>query len=470
MSEHSQLTADAGSPPPDPDQIQAILDSLDEGVLTLSDEGTVIGINRAACDMLEVDRDLAVGRGCLYLLGEEVCSQSSRVRQSIADRQPIESLEVDIHTASGRQKTLNVRTRVLRGRDGEARGGLIVFRDVSELVRLQRDLGERYRLHNIIGKSKAMREVFELIEQVADSDATVLVEGETGTGKELVARAIHHLSTRSAGPFVAVNCSALPESLLESELFGHVRGAFTGAVRDKIGRFEAAEGGTIFLDEVGDISATIQVKLLRVLQERTIERVGDAKPVPVDIRVIAATNRPLRELVARGEFRQDLLYRLRVIPMHLPPLRERRDDIPPLAQHFVEKLREQTGRPIEGLGTDATALLLDYAWPGNVRELENVIEYAFVKARQGKIGVQHLPAELVQGAAARVSPTVGAGHATPTARRSGGRRKLSRDEVQDALTTAGWNVAKAARRLGVSRTTLYKRMGEYGVGGEDLRG
>ena len=352
-----------------------------------------------------------------------------------------------------------MRSVVFRAGDEGARGGVVIFRDVTELVGLRRDLSERYRLHNIIGKSKAIRDVFELVEEVADSDATVLVEGETGTGKELVARAIHHLGPRAAGPFVAVNCSALPESLLESELFGHTRGAFTGALRDKRGRFEAATGGTIFLDEIGDISAfNIQVKLLRVLQERTIERVGDERPIAVDIRVIAATNRPLAELVSAGRFRQDLLYRLRVVPIALPRLSDRRDDIPLLAQLFVERLRERTGRQIDGIDADALALMLDHSWPGNVRELENAVEYAFVKARRGLIRPAHLPPELRRRDAVAAEPPA---QGQPTA--SGDRRRsdLLPERIREVLTAAGWNIAKAARRLRISRTTLYARMAEF---------
>ena len=437
---------------------EVVLDSLDEGVVTLTGEGAVIGINRAACEILEVSRDEALQRGCPFLMGDDVCKQGSLVRQSISDRKPIRDLEAEIVTRSGRQKVLDIRTSLLRNAVGGTRGGLIVFRDVTELVRLRRDLQQRYRLHNIIGKSKPMREVFELIEQVADSDATVLIEGETGTGKELVARAIHHLSTRSGGPFVAVNCSALPETLLESELFGHVRGAFTGAARDKVGRFEAAGGGTIFLDEIGDISPPIQIKLLRVLQERTIERVGGEQTIRVDIRVISATHRPLAEMVAAGSFRQDLFYRLRVVPIHLPPLRERRDDIPLLAQHFVEQFRRRTERPIEGLHPDALARLVDYDWPGNVRELENVIEYAFVKARGGLVTTAHLPPDVLAGSRSGNSVS----RDTPAAPARSGSLP-GPQQIAHVLTAAGWNISKAARRLGISRTTLYKYIARYGL-------
>ncbi len=435
------------------EDLQVILDSLTEGIVIIDDAGCVVGINRAACEILEVEPGQAVQAGCPCILGEEICASGSVLRTSIRERRAIKNFETQIEVPSGRRKVLSMDTAVLRGGGDAARGGVVLLRDVTELAALRRDVGRQNRLHNIVGKSKAMREVFRMIEELADSEATVLIEGETGTGKELVSRAIHHRSARAAGPFVAVNCSALAESVLESELFGHVKGAFTGAVRDKRGRFEAADGGTIFLDEIGDVSTGIQLKLLRVLQERTIERVGGETPIHVDIRVIAAANRPLDELVAAGQFREDLYYRLRVIPIRLPPLRERRDDIPLLAQHFVDRFRQKTGRPIEGIRQKAMGLMLDYRWPGNVRELENVIEYAFVKARGALITEQHLPPELLQC----VLGTRPVG--LPPQQAS--RPDLTPEAVRDALKRSDWNISKAARRLHISRTTLYKRMAEF---------
>ena len=432
---------------------EAILDSLDEGVITVDDAGNMVGINHAACEILEADKTKALRQGCLFLFGDNLCAPTSPIRVSIANGQPIHDLEIDVETESGHRKLLNVRTNVFRDEKKGIHGGLIVFRDVTELARLRRDLVERYRLHNIIGKSKPMRDVFRLIEQVADSDATVLIEGETGTGKELVARAIHHLGPRAAGPLIPVNCSALSEGLLESELFGHVRGAFTGALRNKRGRFEAAVSGTIFLDEIGEVSAGIQVKLLRVLQEHTIERVGDERPVPVDIRVIAASNHPLAELTRAGRFREDLYYRLHVLPIQLPPLRQRRDDIPLLAQHFVNIYRAETGRAIERIDQEALSIMVDYDWPGNVRELENSIEYSFVKTTSGLISSRHLPPEVLPRRR-RSSPAV-------APQRRSRRADLTRERIRRELTAAGWNVAKAARRLRMSRTTLYGKMSEY---------
>ena len=442
------------------EDLEAILDGLVEGIVTLDENGAIIGINRAACEILETEKFEALDTKCCDLLGRQLCQSAAGIRESIRAGRPIRDVQLPVQTNSGNRKVLQFQTAILPPRQGRTQSSVLLFRDMTELVSLRENLQRRYRLHNLVGKSKPMQEIFELVTEVADSDATVLIEGESGTGKELVARAIHHLGPRSAGPYVAVNCSALAEGVLESELFGHVQGAFTGAMRDKRGRFEAAAGGTIFLDEIGDVAPAIQVKLLRVLQQRVIERVGSEESVPVDIRVIAATNRPLAEMVAEGSFRRDFYYRLRVVPIHLPPLRERRDDLPLLAQHFVERFREETGRNVEGLAPEAAALLLDYPWPGNVRELENAIEYAFVKVRGGLIGPEHLPPELRNPPATPLARDLSVEHPSPQERRGVPDENTIRYELHEA----GWNIARAARRLQISRTTLYKRISELGIG------
>jgi DNA-binding NtrC family response regulator len=299
-----------------------------------------------------------------------------------------------------------------------------------------------------------MQELYRLIEQTADSDASVIIEGESGTGKELVAHAIHYNSPRANGTLVPVNCSALPETLLESELFGHVKGAFTGATRDKMGRFEAADGGTIFLDEIGDISPLVQLKLLRFIQERQFERVGDRKPLKVDVRITAATNKNLKELVRGGLFREDLYYRLRVVPIMLAPLRERKDDIPLLVNHFIEKFKQKTGKPIVSMTDAALASMLDYDWPGNVRELENVIEYAFVRCQRERIHLMDLPTELNEADLMWM-------------KKEFETKPISCEEektmILQALEDAHWKKARAARILGIGRTTLYKKLKEYQI-------
>jgi two-component system, NtrC family, response regulator HydG len=316
-------------------------------------------------------------------------------------------------------------------------------------------LRQRYNLHNIVGKSHRMQAIFRLLDELINTDTTVMITGETGTGKELVAKALHYGSARAAKPMVTVNCSALSESLLESELFGHVKGAFTGADRDRMGRFQAAHGGTIFLDEVGDIPLKVQLKLLRVLQERSFERVGDSKTFQVDVRVIAATHRNLKEMVRQGEFREDLYYRLKVMEIHLPPLRERRDDIPLLTGHFLNLLNQTYGKNIEGVSQEVLKKLLDYPWPGNVRELQHALEHGFVLVSGPTLTLGDIPAEI-----AKYSPESAR---APEAASPLKIAALQAQDVLNALTRAGWNKAKAARLLGVSRPTLYHLIQTYDI-------
>jgi transcriptional regulator with PAS, ATPase and Fis domain len=333
---------------------------------------------------------------------------------------------------------------------GAFSGVVMVFRDETRLAALEADLAQRLGFDKLVGKSLAMQRLYRLIESLADVETTVLITGETGTGKELVAEALHHRGTRGASPLVKVNCSALAENLLESELFGHVKGAFTGAVRDKVGRFQQAHGGTIFLDEIGDLSPKIQQQLLRVLQEKELERVGDTRTIPLDVRVVAATNKLLQDLVLRGRFREDLYYRLKVVELKLPPLRERREDIPLLAQHFLEQFGEKFHKSINGVSEEVLQLLLAYDWPGNVRELEHVLEHAFILCRDATIRREHLPADFGCGLAVEnCRPWV-----------------VPRDEKQallDALEKTAWNKAKAARLLGIDRKTLYRRMERHRI-------
>jgi Nif-specific regulatory protein len=325
---------------------------------------------------------------------------------------------------------------------------------LAEKARLQEELQERFRPANIIGRSKAMQAVYDLLAQVAKSETTVLLRGESGTGKELVAHAIHYSSPRAGKPFVKVNCAALPETIIESELFGHERGAFTGAIAQRKGRFELADGGTLFLDEVGDLSPATQIRLLRVLQEREFERVGGTETIRVNVRLIAATNQDLEALIERGQFRQDLYYRLNVFPIHVPPLRERRTDITLLADHFVEKYNKIHGKNVRRISTPAINMLMSYHWPGNVRELENCIERAVLLTQDDVIHGHHLP------------PTLQTAEATgtqPQGPLDAALEALEKEMILDALKSARGNMAKAARFLGITERIMGLRVSKYSI-------
>jgi len=326
------------------------------------------------------------------------------------------------------------------------RFAIVILEDITELNTLRRRLKTEQSFAGIIGCDAKMNELFETIREVTEVNVPVLIQGESGTGKELVAAAIHNEGPRATKPFVPINCSALPEGLLESELFGHVKGAFTGAIRDKKGRFELAHNGTLFLDEIADLPRAVQAKLLRVLQEKTFERVGGEKSISVDVRIISATNRDLKREVERGNFRDDLYYRVKVVPIYLPPLRERRDDIPLLAEHFLHKAQEE-GHETEGLSKEALSVMIDYHWPGNIRELQSAIRFALVKSRGQIIEPVHFPLELQEWKTKRTSP--------------GPSRKLDSEKVRAALIRSGGNKAKAARLLGVGRATLYRFLSDF---------
>ncbi|MBP8129390.1 MAG: sigma 54-interacting transcriptional regulator [Candidatus Hydrogenedentes bacterium] len=451
-------------------ELQAVLDSMADGVMVMDAGRRIRRWNRAMERLTGYTAAEALGQSCAFLrhdrpqiegriLGFIDCGAAIEGR--------VEGEEVFVRRKDGVEAPLLVSARVLRDERGETVGSVTTFTDLSRLRELQREnrlLREEAReiaaFHNIVGRGARMREVFRLIELAAASEETVLILGETGAGKELVARATHHHSARKDGPLVTVNCTALSEPLLESELFGHVRGAFTGAIHDKVGRFESAHGGTLFLDEVGEMPPVIQVKLLRVLQERTIERVGESLTRRVDVRVIAATHRDLTALAREGLFREDLYYRLKVFPIHLPPLRERKEDIGPLTEHFVRLFRERTGKAITGLTPDAMRMVMDHAWPGNVRELENAIAHGFVTCAGGLIGPFDLPVELRRAGVCAAEPE----NARRAAYEGPARRgKVTRDVLVQALEATGWNKAEAARRLGMDRTSVWRHMKALGV-------
>ena len=424
--------------------LQRILDSLMEGIIAHDKERRILFFNRAAEKITGYDREEVLGRDCHDAFGSPFCGG----RCSFCGEPPNSWTNVDyplnLVTKEGSSRRIEMSVTGMTDETGCFTGVLAAFRDVTDLIGLQIRLGQITSFAGIIGQDHKMLQIFEQIRELATNDYPVHIMGETGTGKELVAAAIHNESRRGGGPFVPINCGALPEGVLESELFGHVKGAFSGAIRDKKGRFELADGGTIFLDEVVDLTKSMQVKLLRVLQEGTFERVGGEKTVSVDVRVISAANRDLKREVERKNFREDLYYRLNVVPVELPPLRTRKNDIPLLAEEFLRQASEQ-GQKTAGLSKKALSMMMDYLWPGNVRELQNALHYALVKCKGRLIRPEDLPMELKSRRSSRRGPT----------------RKRNPEMVQAALDLTGGNKAKAARHLGVGRATLYRFFEEF---------
>lgn len=428
----------------------AILESISDGVFTVDLDWRITSFNRAAEEITGVSRAEALGRLCSEVFRSSLCGAQCPLQATLASGRPHIGTCGYIITAQGERVPISVSTAVFRNESGRVMGGAETFRDLSEVDALKRELEGRCHVGELFSRSPRMHRLFEVLPALAASPSTVLITGETGTGKELFARTIHSLSAHSEGPFVAVNCAALPDALLESELFGAKAGAYTGAVRDRLGRFAQARGGTIFLDEIGEISPALQVRLLRVLQERTFEPLGSSRTESTDARVIVATNRSLPDLIRAGAFREDLYYRINVIRLELPPLRERKDDIGLLAEQFIRRFNRLQNRCVPGISPEALSLLLAHDWPGNIRELENCIERAFVLCGDGRIDITHLPEEL-----------------TATVPHLGGHQSvhdlLDRQAIRAALERAGFNRLAAARDLGIHKTTLFRRMKRLGM-------
>jgi PAS domain S-box-containing protein len=431
------------------EQIQNVIcASISDGVFTVNGEWQITTFNRAAAEITGVPIEQAIGQPCCKVFRSDICEAECVLRETLRTGRPIINRMVYIVDAHERRVPISVSTGILRDIDGNAIGGVETFRDLSLVEELRRELQAKHSFVDIIGHSRAMRSLFEILPQVAESDSTVLFEGASGTGKELFARAVHELSFRRDGPFVAVNCGALPDTLLESELFGYKAGAFTGALQDKPGRFSLANGGTILLDEIGDMSPALQVRLLRTLQEGFIEPVGATEPVSVDVRVIAASNRSLAALVREGQFREDLYYRVNVVCLTLPALADRREDIPLLVDHFVGKFNRLRGKDVVGVSEGVMATLMAHEFPGNVRELENIIEHAFVLCKGGFIEMHHLPRSL-------------RGHReieTPRQWQGLTLDALEAIHIADALRRHGGNRKAAAAELGINPSTLYRKM------------
>jgi PAS domain S-box-containing protein len=423
-----------------------ILDSVNEGVFTVDLQWRITAFNKAAERITGVSRDLAIGSHCCEVFRANVCETDCALRRTMDSGQPVVNATAYIVNGQGQRVPIRISTAILKDDAGTVVGGVETFQDLTQVEQLQKELQARYTFEDIIGRSPAMMRLFEILPQISASTSTVLIEGSSGTGKELFARAIHNLSPRKRKRFVAVNCAALPDTLLESELFGHKAGAFTDAKRDKPGRFSLADGGTIFLDEIGDISPAMQVRLLRVLQQRVIEPLGSTQTVPVDVRVVAATNKDLASLVRAGTFRDDLYYRIRVIHLKLPGLSERREDIPLLVHHLVAKFNHLQGKDLAGVSEEVMARLMEHDYPGNVRELENIIEQAFVLCRGGLIELNHLPPEL------RPVSTVGRDEQPMSL------QAMERFLISETLQRRKGNRTEAARDLGINVSTLYRKI------------
>jgi PAS domain S-box-containing protein len=432
---------------------EIILESISDGVFTVDLEWRITSFNRAAEKITGIRRAQAIGRLCCEVFKSNMCESECPLRRTIRTGKPQINKPGWIINLKGEKIPISVSTALLVDADGTVVGGAETFRDLSELEELRKELKGRMQYGEMTSHSASMRRIFELLPIVAESASTVLIQGETGTGKELLARTIHGMGPRAKGAFVALNCGALPDTLLESELFGYRKGAFTGADKDKPGRFALARGGTLFLDEIGDITSSLQVKLLRVLQEREYEPLGAVKPESTDARIICATNRNLRELVARGEFREDLFYRINVVPLVLPPLRERREDIPHLAERFLSVFNHRMGKSIAGFSSEVLAAFYRHSWPGNIRELENVVERCVVLCARRQIETECLPEELMAGGGAPMAPD--------TIRAA--RGEAEKQSIIHALEDCAWNRAAAARRLGIDKATLYRKIRAYGI-------
>ena len=434
------------------DETSIILESISDGVFTVDQSWKITTFNRAAEAITSISRQEALGKFCWEVFRSSMCETGCPLQKTMATGTPSVNVPGYIVTGEGDQKPVRVSTALLKDKDGRILGGVETFRDVSEVEHLRRQLQGQFQVGDMVSRSRAMAKIFKVLPRIAESRSTVLIQGETGTGKELLARGIHHLSPRRDRPFMPVHCAALPDTLLESELFGYKAGAFTDAAKDKKGQFALADGGTIFLDEIGETSQAFQVKLLRVLQEREFTPLGATAAVKIDVRIIAATNRDLSDLVVRQEFRQDLFYRINVVGLQLPPLRDRKEDIPLLVEHCVSKLNALYDKRIQGVSQDALGQLMSHDFPGNIRELENILEHAFVLCNTDLIHEIHLPENVKKG------PPAAAGHELKTTVQA-----LEAQAIRNALDRSQGNATQAAQELGMHKSTLYRKMKKLGL-------
>jgi PAS domain S-box-containing protein len=429
-------------------QKDVILDSIADGVFTVDNNWRITTYNRAAEEITGIPREKAIGLVCKDVLRADVCENNCALRRTMDTGEPVINKPVCIISAQGRRKSITISTALLKDKEGRVIGGVETFRDMTVVEELRKQVKKQYSCEDIISRNHKIQEIFDILPQVAQSNCTVLIEGQTGTGKELFARAIHNLSPRKDKPFIAVNCSALPDTLLESELFGYKAGAFTDAKKDKPGRFALAEGGTIFLDEIGEMSAPVQVKLLRVVQEKTYEPVGAVSSEKANVRIIAATNKDIAEQVETGMFRDDLYYRINVVKLRLPPLRQRSEDIPLLVDHFVNKFNQVYGKNICCLSDSAMAALISHEFPGNIRELENIIEHSFILCHGDIIEAKDLPPAIKKDA----------GGKDQNFDNFRTLRQMEALMIERALSRNGGNRTAAAKELGINASTLFRKL------------
>ena len=430
-----------------------ILESISDGVFTVDFEKRITFFNRAAEFITGFKAEEAIGQYCFDIFRANTCHDKCPMDAATAGHPQI-NVRARIIDKSGEQKPICINTALLKDSQGKILGGVETFRDLSELERLRRELSRSFTSEDIVGNHPKIREILSILPDIAESESPVLIEGPTGSGKELFARAIHNLSPRKDHPFIAVNCAALPETLLESELFGYSRGAFTGALRNKPGRFLLANKGTLFLDEIGTTSPAFQADLLRVLEDGELMPLGETKALKVDVRVVAASNVDLKKLVFQGRFREDLYYRLNVAKVSLPPLRERKEDIPLLIDHFIEKFNLLKGRAIRGVTPDVLSFLRDYPFPGNIRELENVIQYAFIRCKADLIAMEHLPTELFEKVDSQ-KESLSNLHTL--------HHPEEVEQIRSLLNRHGGNRIETAKALGISRSTLWRKIKKYGL-------
>jgi PAS domain S-box-containing protein len=424
---------------------ETILDSVNDGILTIGLDYKITYINRAAANILAIDAPEAVGQKCFDVFHANICESACIVKEILKDQKTIVDRKIYIVNANGEKVPVLVSCSLMYNDKNEVSGFVETFRDISELTRLKKVIEAKYSFEDIISKNSNMQDLFKIMPDIAESDSSVLIQGKTGTGKELIARALHNLSNRTEHPFITINCAALPETLLESELFGHKKGAFTDAKQDKPGRIATAEKGTLFLDEIGEVPLSLQVKLLRFLQTKTYEPLGSNKPVNADVRIISATNRDLHKAIADETFRSDLFYRLNVVNIILPELKNRKEDIDLLIKHFINKYNALKEKNILGIANEAKQVLLNYNYPGNIRELENIIEHCFVLCKDKHISSRHLPKYLSEKNSAQ------------------NIEKLTLSEmeqryIQQILTLTNGNKSKTAQILGIDSSTLWRKL------------